>query len=143
MKRVIGVAVIFLAFGVTVYVTSYISRLPESNCSTGPISELWSEDHAYKASLLKKNCKMDETIFYSVRIDAHSPPLRHAWFTKREIADDEYPSGPPMVSWITPRKLEIEMRTRTLRGSLVEHVGDDLTVVRIFNASEPEAFPNY
>ena len=113
------------------------------NCATTVLSASWADDRAYKAILSRKGCNAGESIFYSVRIDAISPPLRAGWFTIREMEDDEYPEGPPRVRWVTPRELEITMPTRTLNGRLVEHAGDDLTLVRIFSASKPDAFPNY
>ena len=86
---------------------------------------------------------MEETIIYSIRIDAFSPPLRLAWFTTRNIENDERPKQPPKLLWITSRQLEITTTTRTVNGMLAEHVGDDLIVVRKFVASKPDAFPNF
>ena len=62
-------ALLVSAFAVTIYVTSYVSRLPESNCATSEASSLSSDDHSYRATLLKKECNKAETTFYSVRID--------------------------------------------------------------------------
>jgi hypothetical protein len=39
--------------------------------------------------------------------------------------------------------LEIGMATTMLKGQLVEHLGDSLTIIRIFNATEPDAFPHF
>lgn len=143
LSKGMGTLFIVALIAVTVYTTSYLARLPESNCSTSPVSELWSEDRVYKATILMKDCNMGETIFYSVRVDAYPPPPRRGWFTKREIDNDERPSEPPAVRWEAPRTLLIEMKTRTLVGSMREHVGDDLTIVRVFAAQAPDAFPNY
>jgi hypothetical protein len=129
--------------GVTSYL-SYCAALPASpNCRVTSLSEIWAPDHAYKATLVKKDCNLGESIFYSVRIDAFSPPLRDAWFSTREIEDDEYPAGPPDVRWSAERQLEITMPTRAMSGSVTDRAGDDLVVVRIYLASKPEAFPNY
>jgi hypothetical protein len=139
--RLAGLLVLIGLLLGTAYVTSYFARLPESNCSTSPISEAWAEDHAYKATLLEKQCNKWETIFYSVRVDAYSPPLRRAWFTIEQVEDDERPVA-PVVRWEMRRALLIEMQTRTLSGTIQRHVGDDLTIVRRFQAREPNAFPN-
>jgi hypothetical protein len=131
------------AIALLVYLTSYIARLPESNCTTSPASEIWSPDRAYKATLLVKDCNLSETIFYSIRVDAYSPPLSTGFFTHEVIEDDERPSEPPTVRWDTPRKLAVEMKTRTLHGTVQRHSGDDLTIVRTYIARQPDAFPNY
>jgi hypothetical protein len=143
MRGWIKLLVLLSAFILTIYATSYISKLPESNCTTSPISSLWSDDRAYEATILKMDCNMSETIFYSVRIDAFSPPLREAWFTKQEIESDEFPvpSEPPSIRWIDSRHLEITMKTKTIGGMLNEHVGHDLIITRTYIASSPSAFP--
>ena len=133
---------VFGLIAIAVYVTSYVARLPESNCSTSLVSELPSEDQAYNATVLVKDCNLGETIFYSVRIDARSPLQHRGWFTTYEIEDDERPDGPPELRWEAPRTLVIERSTRTLAGSIRRHIGDDLTLVRNFRAKAPDAFPN-
>jgi hypothetical protein len=128
---------------VTAYTTSWLTRSLESTCSTKPISGTWAQDRAYKATLLRKDCNLSETIFYAVRIDAFSPLLRHAWFTIEEIGDDERPPAPPTLRWTGAQNLAIEMVTKTLRGSLVRNVGQDLTTSVTYVARLPMAFPNY
>jgi len=142
-RTAIGGILLVGVIALTAYASSYIARLPESNCHTTPVSDLWSDDRAYKATVLVKNCNLDETIFYSVRIDAYSPPLRLGWSTHEVIESDERPFEVPTVRWKEPRTLAIEMETKTLRGSIELHVGDDLTIVRTYIAKTPEAFPNY
>ncbi len=114
------------------------------SCVTSSQAEIWTPDRAYKATLSKKDCNMSESIFYSVRVDAVSPRAgRPKWFTIRNIDTDEYPENPPQLAWAAARQLEITMPTRTLRGTVTEHVGDDLVVARVFAATKPDAFPNY
>lgn len=133
-----------MLLGIFTYAVSYIARLPESNCRTQAISAHWSPDRAYKATLMEKNCNLGETIFYSVRIDANSPPLKSGWFVPGyELEDDEYPTVRPTLSWAAERRLEIRAKTRTIHGTIILNTGDDLTVVRTYIAREPEAFPNY
>src|SRR5713226_1222384 len=83
--------------------------LPSSlTCVTASQAEIWAPDRAYKATLSKKDCDMSESIFYSVRIDAVSPPVgRPKWFTVRELDTDERPEHPPQLTWAAPRQLEI------------------------------------
>jgi hypothetical protein len=66
-------------------------------------------------------------------------------FTTRELEADVWPDQPqpPELVWSTPRQLDITVATTTLGGRLTEHVGDNLTIVRIFNAAKPDAFPNF
>jgi hypothetical protein len=117
----------------------------ESNCSTATIATTWSPDRAYQASMLEKNCNMGESLFYSVRIDAKSPPLRRGWFVPGyELENDlVHPTTPPSMKWATDRRLEIDVATRTLAGSLELSSGDDLTVVRNYVPAERGAHPNY
>jgi hypothetical protein len=130
--------------GLTAYFTHWITLGPEQYCKTSSLAEKWAPDHAYKATVFKKDCNLGESVFYSVRVDAFSPPERMAWFTTRELeADVLEPPRPPDLSWSNPRQLEITMTTTTLGGQLTEHVGDGLTIVRIFNATNPDAFPNF
>ncbi len=133
MKRWIRFAALVFALALTIYLTSYISRLPESNCTTGPVSSSWSDDHVYKATLLKKDCNLGETAFYSVRIDKPS-----AWFLRVEIEEDPYPaqaSGPAM-KWDS-HKLEIAIPAEKFTGS-IEHREGDLTVVRTYIPPKPK-----
>jgi hypothetical protein len=57
--------------------------------------------------------------------------------------DEDSPDGPPDVPWDNARTLSISMKTRTLRGSIRQNVGEDLTVVETYNAKAPDKFPNF
>jgi hypothetical protein len=41
---------------------------------------------------------------------------------------------------MTPRRVEVTVQTRTLRGTSEQSAGDDLTIVRTYSAKEPAAF---
>jgi hypothetical protein len=127
MKRWINFGLLVLAFALTIYLTSYVSRLPESNCSTDEVSSSWSGDRSYKATLLRKDCNSSETVFYSVRIDKPD-----AWFFRQDIERDPWPdqASEPTMKWDS-HKLEINIRAETLIGS-IEHREGDLTVVRSY-----------
>jgi hypothetical protein len=136
--------VIALVFAAAIYGTAYVMRRPESNCANSNVSELWASDHAYKATLIKKDCNMGEALIFSVRIDAYAPPLTRAWFTPGyELDNDSYPEGVPELRWSASRQLDIAVSTRTLVGTLTRHAGDDLSVVIRYVPREPAAFPNY
>jgi hypothetical protein len=139
------VGALIAVVGVTAYVAHWITAGPEQYCKTTSTAESWAPDRAYKATVFRKNCNLGESIFYSVRVDAFSPPERAAWFTTRQLEADVWPDRPrpPGLTWSTPRQLEIAVTTRTLGGRLTEHVGDSLTIVRVFDAEEPDAFPNF
>src|ERR1700728_4807471 len=144
-------AVLFCAFALRV--TWYIARLPESNCSSKPVAESWNEDHAFKATLIKKNCNAGETLFYSVRVDAHSPPLHSGWFVPGyELeADETWPRQIPSFRWVTPRELGVTVNTGTVSGTVTNTVhspyvgpsgikqdpSDDLLVVRKYVPLHP------
>jgi hypothetical protein len=132
MTRWIKFAAVVFAFALTIYFTSYVSRLPESNCTTGPVSSSWSSDRVYKATLLKKDCNLFETTFYSVRIDKPD-----AWFFKVELEEDPYPAQArePAMRWDS-HKLEIEIPAEKFTG-LIEHREGDLTVVRSYVLPKP------
>jgi hypothetical protein len=141
--RLVKLGGLLLGFAVTIYCTAYVARRPESNCEQEAVSEQWSADRAYKATVNRKSCNLGETLIYSARIDAYSTPVSQGWFVPDyELDDDEYPTTPPIIQWVSPRQLEIAVNTRTLTGSLSLHVGQDLTVVRRYIAREPAAFPN-
>ena len=117
----------------------------ETNCKTVTVATSWSPDRVYEASLLEKNCNMGESLFYSLRMDALPQPGRRGWLvTGYELENDlDHPASPPAMKWATPRRLEIDVVTRTLAGSLERSVGDDLTVVRRYVPTERGAHPNY
>jgi hypothetical protein len=121
-------------FAAAIYATSYISRLPESNCTTSEASDLSSDDHFYKATLLKKECNKAETTFYSIRIDKLSGPADRRWFLIEQIEQDPYPARPsePRVKW-DAHKLEIEISAKEYSGSIERRV-EDLTIVRSYIA---------
>jgi len=126
--------VVWLGVG-TVWLIVYIARLPESNCVTTPVSEYLAPDRAYKATVLEKDCNMRETFFYSVRIDAYSPPLSTAAFFRFELESDTVEQNPPVVHWAEPRRLEVLVKTHTLAGTLTNHVGQDLILMRTYEPS--------
>jgi hypothetical protein len=114
-------------FALAIYLTSYFSRLPESNCTIGPVSSSWSRDSAYKATLLRKDCNLGETVFYLVRIDKPG-----AWFLRVEIEEDQNPahSSEPTMRWDS-HKLEVDIPAEAFSGSIERREGD-LTVVRSY-----------
>src|SRR5882757_5223572 len=113
MKRWIKFVALVFAFALTIFLTSYISRLPESHCATGAISSLWSSDQVYKATLLRKDCNLSETAFYSVRIDKPG-----TWFLSIEIEEDPYPAQvyEPVIRWDS-HKLQIDIPAENFTGS--------------------------
>jgi hypothetical protein len=144
VNRLLIIGACALAGAVLIYVTAYLARCPEPKCETTSVSAHWAPDRAYKATLLKKSCNLDETLFYSVRIDAYSPPLERAWFVPGyELENDTYPDPAPNLRWSSPRQLEVVVATRTMAGTVTLHTGEDLTFVRTYAPREPSAFPNY
>lgn len=139
------ISAVILALGVTAYISHRMTLGPEAYCETSSIAESWAPDRAYKATVFKKDCNLGESIFYSIRVDAFSPPERMAWFTVRELENDAWPAPPelPKVTWSAARQLEIVSGTKTLGGQLSELAGDNLTIIRIFSPLTPDAFPNY
>jgi hypothetical protein len=147
----IALAVLFCAF--ILRVTWYVARLPESNCSSKSVAESWNEDRAFKATLIEKNCNAGETLFYSVRVDAHSPPLRNGWsIPGYELEGDEtWPRKIPTLRWVTPGELEISVNTEAIGGTLTNTVhsayvgpsginhdpSDDFFVVRKYVPARP------
>jgi len=136
MKRWIKFVALVFAFALTIFLTSYISRLPESHCATGAISSLWSSDQVYKATLLRKDCNLGETVFYSVRIDKPG-----GWFLRVEIEEDPNPaqSSEPTMRWDS-HKLEVDIPAEAFSGSLERREGD-LTVVRSYIHPKPNPSP--
>jgi len=138
MVRVLKILSIALAFGLTIYITSYVTSyvagLPESNCVTAPMSESWSADRVFKATVLKKECNSGESRFYSVRFD------NGKWFLVTNIENDnEYslPPTPPVIRWVAPERLEITMLTTALKGSLERRL-DGFTIIRIFQPAHED-----
>jgi hypothetical protein len=136
----------------------HVARLPESNCASKSIGTFWNADRAFKATLLEKDCNAGETLFYSVRIDAYSPPLHGSWFLRGYELEQgqDWPRIVPAVRWTTPRQLDVEVNTDALAGSITSVVhtpyvvvgsgikidsSDDLRVVRKYlpqNQSSPK-----
>jgi hypothetical protein len=145
LRKTIGAIVVVAIVLLTAVVTSHVARLPESNCSTSAVSETWSDDRLYKATIERKDCDDGETQFYSVRVDADRPKEPGGgWFATYKVQDDEAnPDGPPDVHWDNPRTLSIGMKTQTLRGSIRQNVGDDLTVIQTYTAKAPDRFPHF
>jgi hypothetical protein len=135
-KGIAFIAALALTVVLTQRITIWLTAGPEQYCKTAATEESWAPDRTYKATVLKKDCNMGESISYSVRLDALSTPERREWFTVRQLETDApYPSS-PTLSWITPQQLEITMATGTLDGRLTEQVDDHLVVTRIFKAAK-------
>jgi hypothetical protein len=141
MKRwIIIVAVLIAAFVVTIKLTAYIAGLPDSNCVTGPVSQLWSGDRLYKATILRKNCLRGEAFSYSVRIDKPITPTGGWFFTQQiEKDDDQIVPPPPVLKW-TAHQLGIEIPNKAISGAITRREGD-LTVTRSYvrPKTQPEA----
>lgn len=139
MNRLLVTLALVAAFAVTIAVTSYVVRLPDSDCVTEPLSQAWSGDHMYQAILLRKNCRRGEYFSYSVRVDKPNTPTG-GWFVIDAIARDgeENPvPPPPAIKW-TAHRLDVETRSAKMRGS-VEHREGDLTIVRSYVPAKPDA----
>lgn len=132
IKLGIAAVVLIAAFTLAIYVTSYVARLPDSDCVTQPVSQAWSGDHMYQATLLRKNCRRGEYFSYSVRVDKPNTPTG-GWFVIDTIARDgeENPVPPPPAMNWTGHRLNIEIRSQKLSGSITHHEGD-LTLVRSY-----------
>jgi hypothetical protein len=141
-------AIVFAVLGAALLlrIVWYVARLPDSNCTSKSVGEFWNADRAFKATLLVKNCNAGETLFYSARIDAYSPPLHGSWFLPgiQLESDQDWPRTVPVVRWTTPRQVEIDVDTDTVAGSLTRLIHtpyivgadgkidprDDLTILR-------------
>ena len=123
--RWIKLLALFAAFAIAIGLTYFVSRLPESNCKTEPVSSSWADDRTYEATLFRKDCNFGETTFYSVRIDKPG-----AWFFRIEIEEDPYPTpaAEPVMKWDF-HKLQINIPAKQFAGSIERREGD-LTVVR-------------
>jgi hypothetical protein len=153
-RRLVVTVLALLGGALLLRIVWYVARLPESNCASKSIGTFWSADRAFKATLLEKDCNAGETLFYSVRIDAYSPPLHGSWFLPGYVleGDQDWPRTVPAVRWTTPRQLEVEVNTNALAGSITSLVhtsyvvagtggridpGDDLRVVRKYAPKHP------
>src|SRR5215467_255827 len=80
-KRYAGTLAKWVAvIGLTAFITHWRTLGFEWYCKTTSTTETWSPDRAYQVTLLKKDCHQGESIFYSVRVHAFSPPNRTGWF---------------------------------------------------------------
>jgi len=114
MRHWIKPVALAFTFALTIYLTS-------------PVSSSWSHDRAYEATLLRKDCNLGETVFYSVRIDRAG-----AWFLRLEIEQSPFPDQAvePAMKW-DAHKLEIDIPAETFSGSIERRAGA-LTVVRSY-----------
>lgn len=125
-----AVAILFLA--VTIYLTSYIARLPESNCSTAQLQDFWSADRRYRSVLMKKECNLGETIFYSVRLETSGKPRLEGWYVVLNIeGEGGIDEDEPSVEWISPNTLEIKSTTGTLKGTIERRI-EEVTIIRSY-----------
>jgi len=111
-------------------------------CVYESISEFRSPDHLYSASVQRQTCTAGAEVTFDVVIIG---PGAAGYFAKYtiHIENDVTSEAAPTVEWRTPSSLVIRIKTRTLVGTLTEHVGQHLTVQREFLPSEPNAFPNF
>jgi hypothetical protein len=143
MRTLAKLTVVVCGLALTIYLTSYVSRLPESNCTTTEVSHLSSSDDAYSAVLRKKICNMGETYFYSVRVDKSPTPADRGWFLIQDIEQDPYPAQPPepALSW-NSHTLKIEILAKEFSGSIEYHPNpdrssDDFAVLQSYTRAKP------
>lgn len=140
MKMLAKLTLLVCGLALIIYSTSYVSRLPESNCTMAEVAHLSSNDDAYSAALRKKVCNLGETYFYSVRIDKSQTPADRGWFLIQDIEQDPYPAQPPepALSWDS-HKLKIEISAEKLSGSIEyqPNPSSDFTVLRSYTRAKP------
>jgi hypothetical protein len=142
-RAVAKLTVLIAVIAITAYLSHWLTLGGEANCETSSENENWSPSQAYKATVLKKECGLGETAFYSVRIDAVYPSERMRWFIIQNLETNTWPDKalPPQMVWNNPQELEITIDTPALSGRLVQKMHDGLTVIRLFNAT-PKSFPH-
>lgn len=111
-------------------------------CVYESINELRSPDHLYSASVQRQTCTAGAEVIFNVIIIGPRA-ANDSWKYAIHIDNDLRNETAPTVEWTTPSSLIIRVKTRTLVGTLTEHVGQHLTVQREFLPSERNAFPNF
>jgi hypothetical protein len=113
-------------------------------CTQSVVKETRSSDSIYLVQLKKSVCQMGAEVSYSIVINAEVRKKGdRAWFTTISIESDSRIEEDPVVVWTGAKSVSVTTKTRTLAGSLTQHIGYDLTLERIYQPSEPHAFPNF
>lgn len=111
-------------------------------CVYKPVNALQSPDNRYSASVQQQTCSAGADVTFNV-IVINRGASGDSWQYTIHIENDLRSPSAPTVAWTTPSSLVIRIKTKTLVGTLTEHVGQHLTVQREFLPAEPNAFPNF
>jgi hypothetical protein len=113
------------------------------SCVRSQINSRPSADGRYTAVIEKVVCESGAETSYRLKISAKEVPGSRGWSTSFSLESDLRDELVPALRWTSELELEVSMPTRTIEGALRQHVGDNLTIRRVFVAKSPEAFPNY
>jgi len=116
----------------------------EGGCTSSIIKQEFSVDKMYKATLLKKDCNIGESITYSIRFDSVGSSVEGGWFIPCfELENDEYPESIPEMRWTDQHRLEVRVRTRTLSGQLTRNINNNLIFSRSYIPKDPSTLPQF
>lgn len=111
-------------------------------CTTDLGAAIVAPQSTYAAKIRKTTCVAGAELTFAVVLDRNGKGPND-WTYAVQIETDKKDPEPPQVEWSGPASVKIVVPTRTLRGTLIEHVGQDLRVERQFVPQEPDAFPNF
>ena len=136
LKIIIKSTFVVAVLSAIIFLTHHFSR-PDWNCSINSVGQLWSVDRLFKATILRKSCNLDETVFYSVRLDFVGTPSSPASFIPGiELENDQFTPENPILNWSNGHKLEITISTKLMSGTLEDHLNNDLVIIRKYVPSE-------
>jgi hypothetical protein len=115
----------------------------DSDCRKSEGAKTFSSDKEYSAYVVRQSCLGGEYVSYTVTIHATAHGDDPSWTKVVPLEADLRSNEFPVIVWTAPRKLVVRIYTRTISGSIVEHLGRDLIFERTYEASDPSRFPNF
>lgn len=113
-----------------------------NSCKKSLAAQQTSTGGAYAAKINEIRCNENAEISFELYIEKLQGNS-HGWRILVPLENDQRSESPPTLSWKNDNHLQALIRTRTLSGTLTEHVGERLVLERTYVPSDPQAFPNF
>jgi hypothetical protein len=128
--------------GTVLFLGGCVDSESGNSCKKSLVAQQGSIGGTYFAKINEIRCNENAEISFELYIEKLQGKS-HDWRIIVPLENDQRSESPPALSWKNDDHLQAIIRTRTLSGTLTEHVGERLVLERTYVPSDPDAFPNF
>jgi len=141
LSLIIAAAVVGGMFGQ--HETTPVPKWPNwPGCQLNIVANYPNDDGSDVATILRRNCNMEENVTYFLRLNFGPRPGSDGWWNITELENDAYPEGDPSAVWTNNSILQVTISTKALSGTLVWDTGSNIVVTKTYKPRKPGT-PSY